>query len=138
MSVQLIGIFVYILLQVFISLYIYKKIATEEDYFLAGRSLGYGLAIFSIFATWFGAETCIGSSGAIFESGLSGGKADPFGYALCLLLMGMFFAKKLWGQNLTTLGDFFRKRFSRRVEFLAVMIMIPSSLMWAAAQIRAF
>ena len=36
---------------------------TEEDYLVAGRRLGYTLATFSIFATWFGAETLVGSGG---------------------------------------------------------------------------
>ena len=42
------------------------------------------LAAFSIFATWFGAETIVGAAGSIYSDGLSGGSADPFGYGLCL------------------------------------------------------
>ena len=34
-----------------------KRIRTESDYLVAGRSLGPVLAAFSVFATWFGAET---------------------------------------------------------------------------------
>jgi Na+/proline symporter len=105
---------------------------------VAGRSLGYRLGIFTVFATWFGAETCIGAAGAIYEDGLSGGSADPFGYGLCILLMGALLAVPLWKRKLTTLGDLFRQRFSPGVERLAVVLMVPTSLLWAAAQIRAF
>jgi len=138
MNWYLIGILIYILFQVGVALFVFRRIFSEKDYFLAGRSLGFIIVTFSAFATWFGAETCIGSAGAIFEKGLSGGRADPFGYTFCLLFMGLFFASKLWKKNLTTLGDLFKERYSRRVETLAVLIMIPASIMWAAAQIRAF
>src|SRR5690606_5323603 len=93
---------------------------------------------FSIFATWFGAETCIGSSAAAFSDGLWATRADPFGYTLCLVFMAAVFATTLWKKNIVTLGDLFRQRYSRKIETLAVLIMIPTSLMWAAAQIRAF
>jgi Na+/proline symporter len=138
LNTTLLTIFLYILAQLGIGIFISRRIKTEDDYLLAGRKLGYGLTTFSVFATWFGAETCIGAAGAIYSDGLAGGSADPFGYALCILLMGLFFAVPIWKLRLTTLGDFFKKRFSHHVERTAVMLMIPTSLLWAAAQIRAF
>src|SRR6185503_4260001 len=38
----------------------------------------------------------------------------------------------------TTFGDMFRERYSRGVERFAVLLMVPTSVLWAAAQIRAF
>ncbi len=115
-----------------------SRVASEDDYLLAGRRLGLGLGTFTIFATRFGAETCIGSAGSIYSKGLSGGSADPFGYAVCLLLMGAVFAVPLWRRRLTTFADLFRTRYAPSVERLAVLMMVPTSVMWAAAQIRAF
>jgi SSS family transporter len=138
MNGTLLGITIYVLAQLAIGAWVARRIRTEEDYLVAGRSLGYGLAIFTIFATWFGAETCIGAAGAIYEAGLSGGSADPFGYALCLFFMGAVFAVPLWRRRLTTMADLFRQRFSPGVERFAVLLMVPTSLLWAAAQIRAF
>lgn len=138
MNLVLLGVLGYVLFQFAVGIYVSRRIRTETDYLIAGRSLGYGLAIFTIFATWFGAETTIGAAGAIYGDGLSGGTADPFGYAACLLVMGLVFAVPLWRRKLTTLADLFRQRFSGRVERLAVVLMIPTSLLWAAAQIRAF
>ena len=134
----LLGVTVYIVAQLAIGAWVARRIVTEEDYLVAGRSLGYRLGIFTVFATWFGAETCIGAAGAIYQDGLSGGSADPFGYGLCILLMGAVLAVPLWKRKLTTLGDFFSQRFSHGVERLAVVLMVPTSLLWAAAQIRAF
>lgn len=132
------GIMAYLLIQIGIGWYVSRFIRTEKDYLLAGRSLGYTLGTFTIFATWFGAESVIGSSGAIYEGGLAGGSADPFGFGLCLLVAGFVFAAPLWKKKLTTLADLFHTRYSSGVEKIAVFMMIPATLMWAAAQVRAF
>lgn len=138
MNPVLIGVLAYIGLQLVLGFWVSRRIATEDDYLVAGRSLGFALSTFTVFATWFGAETCIGAAGAAYSDGLPGTTADPFGYALCLLFMGAVFAVPLWRRKLTTLADLFRMRFGTGVERLAVLIMVPSSVMWAAAQIRAF
>jgi Na+/proline symporter len=115
-----------------------RRVHSQSDYLLAGRSIGPFLATFSIFATWFGAETVIGSSAAIYGDGITLASAEPFGYGLCLILMGAFLAKPLWDRKLTTLADLFRMRFGTGVERLAAVLLIPSSALWAAAQVRAF
>ncbi len=138
MTWLLAGIFFYVLIQIGIGWWVSRRIETESDYLLAGRKLGYALGTFTIFATWFGAESVIGSSGAIYGGGLAGGSADPFGFGLTLVLMGLLFAAPLWKKKLTTLADLFRQRYSAGVEQIAVFMMIPSTVLWAAAQIRAF
>jgi Na+/proline symporter len=132
------GVLGYLLAQMLLGVWVSRRISTESDYWVAGRRLGPGLLLFSVFATWFGAETCIGAAGAVYAEGLAGGSADPFGYGLCLVLMGALLAAPLWRRKLTTLADLFRARFSPGVERLAVLLMVPTSLFWAAAQIRAF
>ncbi|WP_374089148.1 sodium:solute symporter family protein [Methylomicrobium lacus] len=138
MNTVLIGIIVYILLQLLVGVYCSRRIASEDDYLLAGRSLGVGMASLSVFATWFGAETCIGAAGSVYENGLSGATVDPFGYTLCLVLMGLVFATHLWRRNLTTLADLFTQRYSAKIQNFAVLLIAPTSIMWAAAQVRAF
>ncbi|MGJ0485654.1 MAG: sodium:solute symporter family transporter [Methylomicrobium sp.] len=138
MNTVLIGIIVYILLQLLVGVYCSRKIASESDYLLAGRSLGIGMGSLSVFATWFGAETCIGAAGSVYENGLSGATVDPFGYTLCLVLMGLVFATHLWRRNLTTLADLFAERYSAKIQNFAVILIAPTSIMWAAAQVRAF
>jgi Na+/proline symporter len=138
MQPVLIGIGVYLVVQFALGMLVSRRIASESDYLNAGRRLGVTLAAFSIFATWFGAETVVGAAGRIYQNGLSGGSADPFGYALCLVVLGVVVAVPLWLKQYTTFGDMFRERYSQGVERLAVLLMVPTSVLWAAAQIRAF
>lgn len=121
-----------------IGYWVSRRIKSESDYLLAGRQLGLGLATFSIYATWFGAETIVGSAGRAYRDGVSFGSAEPFGYGLCIALMGLIFAAPLWRRGLTTLADLYRERYSVTAERVAAVILIPSSILWAAAQVRAF
>lgn len=114
-----------------------RRVAKEDDYLVAGRRLGAGLAGFSLFITWFGAESILGSSAAIHTDGLSGGRADPLGYGVSLLLFGAFFAARLWRTGSMTLADVYHARYGRTAERVAAFVLIPPSVLWSAAQIRA-
>ncbi len=138
MNTILIGISVYILLQFIIGLLASRRAGDEKDYLLAGRSLGPILGTFTVFATWYGAESVIGAAGLIYSDGFSGATGDPFGYAFCLIILGLVYAIPLWRRQYTTFGDFFRQRYSSGVEKLFVLLVVPSSIFWAAAQVRAF
>src|SRR5689334_4683424 len=100
-----------------------RKIATEDDYLLAGRSLGPVLTTFSVFATWFGAEACIGAAGHVYEHGIAGAAHDPFAYAICIFIMGFLLAGALYRRKLVTLADLFRDRYAPGVERIAVLLM---------------
>lgn len=138
MNWLLVGIVAYIAVQIGIGVVVSRRMASEDDYLLAGRRFGYVLASFSIFATWFGAETCVGSAGQVFDEGLTRYTTEPYAYGLTLVLSGLLLAGPLWRQKLTTLADLFRTRFSPGVERMASILLIPTSVCWAAAQIRAF
>ena len=56
---------------------------------------------------------------------------------MCLILVGLFFAYRLYQKNLITLGDYYRLRFGRTIEVLCSAIIIFSYLGWVAAQITA-
>jgi polar amino acid transport system substrate-binding protein len=56
-NLVLLGVPGYVLFQFAVGIYVSRRIRTEKDYLIAGRGLGYGLAIFTLFASWFGAPT---------------------------------------------------------------------------------
>ncbi|MET0286189.1 MAG: sodium:solute symporter family protein [Polyangiales bacterium] len=138
MNWMLCSVLGYVLAQLVFGFVVSRKIRSEADYLVAGRSLGLGLSVFTVFATWFGAETCIGATAQAYGAGLWGVTADPFGYAVCLLVFGALLAVPMWKRKLTTLADLFRERYGALPERVVVVLLVPTSVMWAGAQIRAF
>ena len=113
------------------------RVHNSSDYITAGRHLPVYVVFAAVFATWFGAETVLGISATFVREGLSGLVSDPFGASLCLVLVGVFFARPLYRMNLLTIGDFYRRRYGRPVELIASICIALSYLGWVAAQITA-
>ena len=104
---------------------------------LAGRSLPLALSSAALFAIWFGSETVFGASSEFLKGGLYSVIEDPFGGALCLVLFGLFFARKLYSMKLLTLGDFFEQRYGKRTELIASFFLAPPYIGYIAAQLVA-
>jgi len=138
MNPLLAGLFLYIAAQLAIGVIVSRRVRNEDDYLVAGRSMGYTLSVFSIFATWFGAEACSDAAGTVYSDGLSWTSTEPYAYGVAIALAGVWLALPLWSRKLTTIADLFRERFSPGVERFAALLLIPTSLFWAAAQVRVF
>jgi SSS family solute:Na+ symporter len=128
----------YVLAQFAVGIWVSRRVKSESDYILAGRSLGPTLVAFSVFATWFGAEAIVATTAEVYDKGISGALVDPLAYGLAVVAAGFLYAAVLWRKGVTTFADVFRERFSPGVEKLVVIILLPGSVFWAAAQIRAF
>ena len=127
----------YLMLSIGIGLYVATRVHTAKDFAVAGRHLPLPVVTATVFATWFGAEAVFGVSATFVKDGLRGVVADPFGSSLCLIIAGVFFAKKLYKLNILTLGDYFRLRYNRTVEVLTTLCIVASYLGWVSAQIKA-
>jgi SSS family solute:Na+ symporter len=130
-------VFLYLILSIGVGMYAATKVHNARDYITAGRSLPMYIVLAMVFATWFGAETVLGIPATFMEEDLGGLISDPFGAALCLVLFGLFFARKLYRMNLLTLGDFYRERFGHKVEVIAGIAIALSYLGWVSAQVTA-
>jgi SSS family transporter len=113
------------------------RIKNTSDFAIAGRSLPLIMVVTTTFATWFGAETVMGIPARFVQGGLNSIVEDPFGAGSCLILVGLFFAAKLYRLNLLTIGDFYRERYGKGVEVFCSVAIILSYLGWVAAQITA-
>ena len=133
----LLSIIGYLLLTIFIGYLASSRVKTSGDFLLAGRSLPLFLSSSALFATWFGSETVFGASSEFLKEGLYGVIEDPFGAALCLVLFGMFFARRLYTMKLLTLGDFFKVRFGKDTELVASIFLAPPYVGYIAAQLVA-
>jgi len=120
-----------------IGVYAGTRIKDTTDFAVAGRSLPLAMVITTTFATWFGAETVMGIPAKFVQGGLNAVVEDPFGASMCLVLVGAFFATRLYKMELLTIGDFYRSRFGKGVEIFCSVVIILSYLGWVAAQITA-
>ncbi|WKB52166.1 sodium:solute symporter family protein [Eleftheria terrae] len=127
----------YLLGTIAIGLWAAKRVKNTADFAIAGRHLPLFMIITTTFATWFGSETVLGIPAKFVETGLGGIVEDPFGAGTCLILVGLFFAAKLYRMTLLTISDYYRERYGRGVEIICSLIIIISYLGWVSAQVTA-
>ena len=128
----------YVLLQLGIAAWAARGTADEDDYLVAGRTLGTLTVGLSLFATWFAAETVLATTAEVASNGLAGARADPFGYAAGLAVLGAVLAGPLRRSGVVTIADFLRRRFGPGSEGLATGVVALSGTVWAGAQLYAF
>ena len=105
------GIVLILIIRMIIGYWASKKVETNVDYVLAGRRLPLWMAAPSIMATWFAAETLMGSSSEAYQYGFQGVVFDPFGATMCLIIAGIFVV-----------------RLARRAQYMTIMDFFPASL----------
>ncbi|AXI02564.1 sodium:solute symporter family protein [Aquirhabdus parva] len=127
----------YWVISVAIGLWAGRLVHNARDFAIAGRNLPFYVVTATVFATWFGSETVLGIPATFLQGGLNSIVADPFGASLCLILVGLFFAAPLYRMKLLTIGDFYKLRYGRKVEFMTTIAIVISYLGWVGAQITA-
>ena len=130
-------VFAYLLITIAIGLVAAKRVKSSADFAIAGRNLPMAMIVTTTFATWFGSETVLGIPAKFVNSGLNGVVEDPFGAGSCLILVGLFFAGKLYRMTLLTISDYYRERYGRSVEVMCSIIIMVSYLGWVSAQVTA-
>lgn len=133
----LLGLAVYVLVQLGIAAWAARGTSSDDDYLVAGRSLGIFAVAMSLFATWFAAETVIATSAETASQGLAGARVEPFGYGLGIVLLGMLVAHKVRASGHLTLAGFLGERFGPHFETICAVIIAMSATVWGAAQLYA-
>ena len=127
----------YLLVTIGIGLWAARRVKNTADFAIAGRHLPMFMVITTTFATWFGSEIVLGVPAKFIEGGLHNVVEDPFGAGMCLILVGLFFAAKLYRMTLLTISDYYRARYGRAVEIICSLIIMLSYLGWVSAQVTA-
>lgn len=136
MNSQALIIFIplYIALTLAIGFWASKRIKTAKDFTLAGRNLSTTIVGVTIFATWFGSSSIMGSPSHFVERGFAAFVTNIFAGSLCLVFVGYFYIKRLYRLNISTMGDFIRIRFNKPLELAFSIILILTYFPWIAAQ----
>ncbi len=105
---------------------------------LAGRKMPAWIGIFTMTATWVGGGYIIGTSEAVFDSarGLVWAQA-PWGYALSLILGGLFFARKIRSFGFTTFIDVFENKYGKKTAAILFIPALIGEIFWSAAILAA-
>ncbi|HEY7657731.1 MAG TPA: sodium:solute symporter family protein [Burkholderiales bacterium] len=128
-------VILYLVLSIGVGVAAALRVHNTRDYVLAGRTLPLYVVTAMVCATWFGSETVLGISSTFLKEGLRGIVADPFGSSLCLVLVGVFFAARLYPLDHLTIGEYYRARYDATAELLTSLCIVLSYLGWLSAQI---
>jgi high affinity choline transporter 7 len=107
-----------------------------RDMVLAGRRLGLGVGVFTMTATWVDGGYVNGTAEQTYAAGLLHVQA-PWGYALSLLIGGLFFAPIMRRYGYTTLLDPFEQRFGRKAAAILYLPALTGEVFWTAAILTA-
>lgn len=128
---------VYLLVIVILGIIYSRRVHEPDDLTVAGRQLSFVFMVPSILATWICAGAMMGAAGYAFLFGMQGVIFDPWAPALCMVLIGLFFAYRMRRAKYTTVTDFFNHRYSNLTGFLYTIIQILAALAWLGGQLTA-
>ena len=123
-----IGIIIgYFLVVLFIGFSYTRKNSDGKEFFLAGRSLGWGAIGFSLFASNISSSTLIGLSGQAYRSGISVSNYEWMA-TLLLVFMTIFIIPFYIRSGITTIPEFLEKRYNRFARRYVSLVMVISSI----------
>lgn len=133
---ELIVISVFLVATIIIGIVSQKKTKRTDDFFVAGRKGGSGIITGSLLATIVGSSATLGMAGLGYARGLTGAWWLLAGTA-GLIILGIFFAKKVRQYGLYTLPELIEKQYNRHVATVASILIVIAWIAIIAAQINA-
>lgn len=134
---QLVSIALFYLLIFVVGVYASRRRGgdgSSENLLLAGRSMPLLVAVMTMTATWVGGGYINGTAEAVYDrqQGLVWTQA-PWGYALSMVLGGLFFARRMRRHQFTTLLDPFERRYGKTVASWFFLPALVGEVFWSAA-----
>ena len=101
-----------------------QKQDSSEDYFLAGRNLGWFVIGASIFASNIGSEHIVGLAGTAADSGMAMGHYEL--HSWIILLLGWVFVPFYLRSTVFTMPEFLERRYSESARWILTIITLVS------------
>jgi SSS family solute:Na+ symporter len=133
---QLIIIIVYFLIIIAIGVVSRRKARQADDFFVAGRKSSAWFVTGSLLATIIGGSATLVMAGLGFTQGLTGAWWLLVG-SIGLVVLGLFFARKVRKFALYTLPELIEKQYDRRVAMASSILIVIAWIGVIAAQIIA-
>lgn len=121
-------ILIYILIVLSIGFYFRKRSKNSEEYFLAGRKVGWIAIGASLFATNISSEHFLGLAGTGSKSGLAVGHFEWLA-CLILLLLGWVFTPFYIKSGVFTMPEFLEKRYNSASRYYLSVVSILSYIL---------
>src|SRR5690242_7423851 len=122
-TLDLVIIWIYFAIVFGIGMYFSRRERTSEDYFLAGRDIGWFFIGASLFVSNISTEHFIGLSGTGASSGMAVGHFEWLA-CLILLILGWVFVPFYLRSNVFTMPEFLERRFNRNCAVYLAAISI--------------
>ena len=133
---QLLIIIVYFLGIIGIGVWSRRRAGSQDGFFVAHRKGSLPLITGSLIATAVGGSVTVGMGGLGFNQGLTGAWWLLVG-SIGLLLLGVFFARRVRGSALYTLPELVERQYDRRVSLAASVLIVIAWVGVVAGQIVA-
>lgn len=118
-------VIVYILIVLIIGFYWKRRTRNSEEYFLAGRKVGWVAIGASLFATNISSEHFLGLAGTGSKSGLAVGQFEWLA-CLILLILGWIFAPFYIRSGVFTMPEFLERRYNASSRYYLSIVSIIS------------
>uniref|UniRef100_A0A3Q4GAV5 High affinity choline transporter 1 n=1 Tax=Neolamprologus brichardi TaxID=32507 RepID=A0A3Q4GAV5_NEOBR len=110
----------------------------SENIMVGGRDIGLFVGGFTMTATWVGGGYINGTAEYVYLPGFGLAWAQaPFGYALSLVVGGLFFAKPMRSRGYVTMLDPFQQLYGKRMGGLLFIPALMGEIFWSAAILSA-
>lgn len=103
---------------------------------IAGRNIPLFISVFTMSATWIDGGYVNGTAEYTASAGLAWVQA-PWGYAISLIIGGIFFAKKMRRYRFTTMLDPLEQRFGKNMAGALFLPALLGEIFWTAAILTA-
>ena len=126
-TIDLVIMMTYLLVVAGIGLAVSRGTKTDEDLFLGGRSLTWGLIGLSLFASNISSTTLVGLAGAAYTSGIVNAVWE-FGAGIPFVVLAIVFVPLYLRARVTTVPEFLEYRFDRRSRVFFSLVTIITSI----------
>ena len=126
-TIDLTIVIVYLIVVAIIGIVVSAGTTTDEELFLGGRTLTWGVIGLSLFASNISSTTIVGLAGAAYKSGIVHSVWE-FGAGLPFIVLAVVFVPLYLRARVTTVPEFLERRFDRRSRVFFSAITIVTSI----------
>lgn len=133
--IYLISILIYLFALTGIGLYMSRRIKTQADFAVAGRSLSPWVMVCTMLAAWIGTGSIVGNAGKTYESGLAA-LIIPLGSVLGMMLLTRV-APRARDYDVYSVPEIIGSRYGTTARLLAVVSLVIAYMVIVSYQFNA-